>query len=33
MTVAMVKFEKELEEALERFRSSLQEVTLQIALG
>ncbi len=33
MTVEMVRCEKELEEALERFRSSLQEVTLQIAFG
>ncbi len=33
MTTEMVQFEIELEEALERFRSSLQEVTQQIAYG
>lgn len=29
----MVRFERELEEALERFRSSLEEVTQQMAYG
>ncbi len=33
MTLAMVKFDKELEKALGRFRSSLQEVTHQIMYG